>query len=206
MHPARCWRAPSARDRPAAAVALTRWSALSATGTAETSLDRLRQQRRLVEAPRPQPPPMQRHRHQRVGAFKQLAAGARHPLAGGRREVEPVAVFQRMHQCARDLVVAHRSARPVVCRRIGDRLHGENARAGVVHERDAEPLAIGRCDQRQLGPARGAQAAAADQLAAGRTERRQRHVERRGSARNGAARRPNRETFASVPDSDMAVR
>ena len=172
-------RARSACDRPTCcAVALTRLSAVVGDGDAGLLRDRLGQQRRLVEAARPQPPPMQRHRHQRIGLVQQFAAGARHPAAHGGREIEPVAVFQRMHQRARDLVVAHRGARPVVGRRVGDRLHRQHARAGIVGERNAEPLAIGRRDERELRPAGRAQAVAADRLAAGRAERRQRDIER----------------------------
>ena len=53
---------------------------------------------------------MQRHRHERVGAVEQFRAGARHPAAEQRREIEPVAILEGMHQRARDVVVAHRRA------------------------------------------------------------------------------------------------
>ena len=87
------------------------------TGTPLMLGDRAGQRRRLVEAPRPQPPPMQRHRQQRVGVGQQLAAGARHPAAHHRRQIEPVAIFEGQHQRARDVVIAHRGARAVIGRR-----------------------------------------------------------------------------------------
>ena len=114
----------------------------------------LGEQRRLVEPPRPLPAPVQRHRHQRVGLAQERAPGVRHPAAHGGREVEPVAVFEGMHQRARDLVVAHRGAGAVIGRRIGDRLHRQDAGSGIVGERDAEPLAVGRGDERELVPSR----------------------------------------------------
>ena len=143
------------------------------------------QRRRLVETPRPEPSPMQRHRQQRVGVGEQFAAGARHPAPHHRRQIEPVAVFEGQHQRAGDVVIAHRGARAVIGRRIGDRLHRQQAGAGIVGERDAEPRAIRRLDQRQFRPAGRAQAdAVAERLAAGRAQRRQRHVE--GKAQRGA--------------------
>jgi len=65
---------------------------------------------------------MQRHGDQRVGLSQQLAAGACHPLAEHGREIEPVAVFERVYQFARDVVLTHRGARPVVSGRVGDHL------------------------------------------------------------------------------------
>jgi ComF family protein len=57
---------------------------------------------------------MQGNRDERIGVGQQFAAGARHPAPHGRGEVEPVAVFQRMHERPRDIVVAHRGAGPVI--------------------------------------------------------------------------------------------
>ncbi len=121
---------------------------------------------------------MQRYRNKCVRIRQQLAPGPRHPASHGGREVEPVAVFQCMHERPRDIVVAHRGAGPVIGRRIGDRLHRKDAGAGVIGKRNAEALAIGRRDQRKLRPARRAEAVAANRLAAGRAERRQRNIQR----------------------------
>ena len=93
--------------------------------------------------------------------------------------------LKRVHQRAGDVVIAHRGARPVIGRRIGDRLHRQQAGAGIVGEGNAKPRAIRRLDQRQLRPAGGAQPdAVAERLAAGRAQRRQRDVER--DAQRGA--------------------
>src|SRR5690349_24982342 len=48
--------------------------------------------RRLVEAARPLPVPMQRNRDERIGSGQQLAPGARHPPRQQRRKSNPVAV------------------------------------------------------------------------------------------------------------------
>ena len=82
--PAHSARARHCDSPTCCAVALTRLSAASATGTPLSCAIALAQQRRLVEAARPQPPPVQRHRHQRVGVRQQLAPGARHPAAHDR--------------------------------------------------------------------------------------------------------------------------
>jgi hypothetical protein len=43
---------------------------------------------------------MQRHRHQRVGFGQKLAAGLADPASHHRRQVQPVAIFERMDQGA----------------------------------------------------------------------------------------------------------
>ena len=176
--------ARSACDRPTCcAVALTRLSAASATATPLSCAIALASSADWLKRRAHSRRQCSGTGIERIGVRQQFAPGARHPAAHGGREVEPVAVFQRMHQRARDVVVAHRGAGPVIGRRIGDRLHRQHARAGVVGERNAEPLAIGRRDQRELRPARRAQAVAADRLAAGRAKRRQRHVQRAAEKR-----------------------
>ncbi len=145
--------------------------------------DDLGEQGRLVEPPCPLAAPMQRHRHHGIGIGDELTAGIRHPAPHGGREIEPIAVFQGMDEGAGDVVVAHRRARPVVGRRIGDRLHRQQTRPAVERERNAEPLAIGRRDERKLRPAGRAQAWVADRLAAGGAEVRQRDVDRVAQSR-----------------------
>src|ERR1700722_19322946 len=68
------------------------------------------------------------------------APGLRYHASHYRAEFEPVAVFQRMDQGARYLVEPHRGASAVIGRRVGDGLHGQDARTRVIHERNAEPL------------------------------------------------------------------
>ena len=118
--------------------------------------DGCRQHGRLVEAPRPKPAPMQRHRHQRVGLGQQLAAGLADPASHHRRQIEPIAIFERMDQGARNLVETHRGAGAVIGRRVGDGFHGQDARTRVIDEGNAEPLAIGPGDEREFRPARRA--------------------------------------------------
>ena len=111
-------------------------------------------------------------------SLQQLAARIGHPAAKRRRDVEPVAVFQRMDQRARHVVESHRRARPRIGRRIGDRLHRQDAGARIIGERNAQPLAIGAGDEIQFRPAgRTQRTGIAHRLAAGRAERRQRDIE-----------------------------
>ena len=121
--------------------------------------------------------PVQRHRHERIGIAQELLACTCHPAPDHRREIHPVAVFERVDQRARDIVVAHRGAGALIGRRFGDRLHRQDAGAGVIRKGNAETRAVRRCDEGELAPAGGAEAAVGHQIAAGRAERRQRHVE-----------------------------
>src|SRR5215475_2354313 len=81
-------------------IAVQRYAALARDDSSERA--------RLIEAAAPCPPPMQRYRDQHIGAIEQLAPRARHPAAHDGRKVSAVLVFQRMHQRARHLVIAHR--------------------------------------------------------------------------------------------------
>src|SRR2546423_9652052 len=56
--------------------------------------DALRQNRRLIIAPFPQPPAMQRHRSDHVRLSQQRASGAFQPACEGRRPVEAVAMLE----------------------------------------------------------------------------------------------------------------
>ena len=140
--------------------------------------DHLGEQRGLVEPPRPLAPPVQRHRQEQIGLPCEVAARMRHPAAHDRGEIEPVGIFQGVHQGAGGVVETDRRACPGIGRRVGDRLQGEDPGARIERKRNAEPLAIGRRDEGELGPAGGAQALAGDRLAAGGAELRQRHAER----------------------------
>ena len=167
------------RDSPICCwVGRTRRSASDGQFDAGLPFDHPRQRAGLVVAPAPAAPPVQRHRDQHVGLAEQFAAGPRHPAAHRGREIGAVLVFQRMHQRARDVVIAHRGAGARIGRRIGDRLHRQQIRSGIVDEGNAEPRAIGRRDERQFGPALRADAFAGDRFAAGDAQRRQRDVER----------------------------
>ncbi len=167
------------RDSPTCcSVGRTRRSASDAHFDAGLPLDDARQRAGLVVTAAPAPPPVQRYRNQHIGLAEQFPAGARHPAAHRRRQIGAVLVFQRMHQRARDVVIAHRGAGARIGRRIGDRLHRQQAGAGIVDKGNAEPRAKRRRDERQFRPAGGADAFAVDRLAAGDAQRRQRDVER----------------------------
>jgi hypothetical protein len=88
-----------------------------------------------------------------------------------------------MDKRARNVVETHRGARAMIGRRIGDRFHRQNARAGIVGEGNAEPLAIGPGDEREFRPAGRTEAASLDRFAAGRAQRRQSKIERRARQR-----------------------
>ncbi len=177
--------------------------------------DDLAELRRLVEAPRPLPAPVQRHRDDGVGLGEQFAAGIGHPAPHHRGEVEPVAVFEGVHELLGDVVVADRGPRPLVGRRIGDCRGREPTRSIVwwsVLEREggAEPGAIRRRDEAKLAPASRAQAGAVHGLAAGGAVLRQRHVghePQRGPQHVGqSAKTPDRDLARSqLPLHDVSV-
>src|SRR4029079_1922421 len=83
-----------------------------------------------------------------------------------------------MHTRARDGVTAHRGAGALVRRWVGDRLHRQQFRAGIVDKGNAEPRTERLSDERQFRPACRANTLAIDRLAAGNAQRRQRDVER----------------------------
>jgi hypothetical protein len=120
---------------------------------------------------------VQRNRNERVGFGEDFTPGAADPAAHHRREVEPVPIFEGMHQDARYLVEAHRGAGAVVGRRISDGFHGQDAGAGVIDEGNAKPLAIGSGDEGKLRPAGRTEPLAFHRLAADRAQARQSDIE-----------------------------
>ncbi len=115
-----------------------------------------RERGRLIEAARPQPAPMQRHRDQRVGFGENFASRLADPASHHRRNVELVAIFEGMNERPRNLVEAHGGASALIGRRVGDRCHRQDARTRVIGERNAKTLAIGTGDEGELRPARRA--------------------------------------------------
>ena len=87
-----------------------------------------RQRAGLVVAAAPAAPPVQGHRHQHIGLVEQFLPRPRHPAAHRGRQIGAVLVFQRMHQRAGDVVIAHRGAGALVGRWVGDRLHRQQFR------------------------------------------------------------------------------
>jgi hypothetical protein len=53
-----------------------------------------------------------------------------------------------LYQRTGDIVIAHGGARQVVSRWIGNRLHRQQAGAGIVGKGDSEPRAVGWLDKR----------------------------------------------------------
>jgi hypothetical protein len=136
--------------------------------------NRVRERCGLIEPARPQPAPMQRDRHERIGIGGEFPPGTRHPAAHHGRKIEPVAVFEAVHQFARDVVVTDGGAGAIVGGRVGDRLRRQEPRTGIVGEGNAETRAVGRLDEMQFRPAFRAQGSAiAQRHAAGGAQRRQ---------------------------------
>ena len=130
---------------------------------------------------------MQRHRNQCVGLAEKFVPSPTDPVAHHWCKVKPVAIFECVHQRARNLVETHRCASAIIGRRVGNRLHRQDARSGVIDEGRAQPLAIGSRNERQFGPACRTQPAALDRLTARRTKWRQREIEHAPQHRMGDA-------------------
>ena len=60
-------------------------------GDAGEPAHRAREQGRLIEAPRPQPRAVERHRHDQIGIGEQLGSGGREPAPEQRQALMPVA-------------------------------------------------------------------------------------------------------------------
>ena len=99
-------------------------------------------------------------------------------------EVEPVAIFESMHERSRNLIEPHRGAGTIVSGRIGNGFHRQYARAGIVDEGRAEAFTIGPRDEGQLRPARWTQTAALDWLTARSAKRRQSEIEHATQSRS----------------------
>jgi len=98
-------------------------------------------------------------------------------------KVKAVGIFKAVNQRAGNFVESHCGAGAMVGGRVGDGLHGHDARAGVIHEGNAKPHAIGAFNEGKLRPACRAETAAFDWLAAGGAQRRQSEVERGAQCR-----------------------
>jgi hypothetical protein len=83
-----------------------------------------------------------------------------------------------MHQCPRYVIEADGGAGTLVGGRVGDRLHGKDAGAGIVDKGNTEPFAIRPADEGELRPAGRAESFALDRLAADCAQARQSEIER----------------------------
>jgi hypothetical protein len=64
---------------------------------------------------------VERHRNDHVDVGEEFAAGADHPVCHEGGEIEPIAIFEAMHQIAGNLVESRDRPAPPERRRIGDR-------------------------------------------------------------------------------------
>ena len=85
---------------PSGTVARVRCSASGHRRHARQARERPGQQRGLVVAPRDQPAPVQRHRHNHLGFAQQRRPGARHQRRQRRGVFGAVAIFERQHDAA----------------------------------------------------------------------------------------------------------
>ncbi len=139
--------------------------------------DRMRQHRRLIEAPRPEPRCVERHRHDKVGFGEKLGASLLQPAAEEWQTFVPIPVFEALDQLAHGRGIARDGARPVVQWGLGDGGGGEKRRAGIVRKRHAEPVAHGWRNEVDLGKAGAAdEPVLADARPADDADRRQKKV------------------------------
>ncbi|MNT52155.1 hypothetical protein D3C72_1891660 [compost metagenome] len=96
---------------------------------------------------------MQRHRDDRVGGSDGAVARPHHPLRHHWRKIGAVAIFQSMHELARDAFVDGNGAQAVEDRRIGDRLGRHRSLPVVMGKWQAEDFAVRSLDQLKCRPA-----------------------------------------------------
>ena len=164
-------RSPQPKPDLLARSTLTRRTRAGANGLPRQRGDGAGQLGRLVEAPREEAPPVQRHRHDDIGLGDQLGAGPQHPACHPRREVGAVVVFQALHHLARDAGIGDRRTRPLEGRRVGDRLGRQETLAHVVRERRAHHRAPWPLEEAELRPAGAAQRAGLARPAGGSRRR-----------------------------------
>ena len=143
---------------------------------------------------------MQRNRHDARRHPPADPAGARHPAAHGGCEIEPVAIFEGMHQRAGDVVIAHGGAGAADRRAdrrspasTGCRGRDRRRRECRAARRRAARWARASTSRRRTGRR------SADHIAAGRAERRQRDIERQPQRRAQRPREAPRAWRARVP-------
>lgn len=117
-----------------------------------------REQRRLVVAPRPQPPAMKRHRRDDIGVSDQICPCPRHPGGEGGRAVGPVRMLEADNKAATCVVIALHRAGALVQ---GTARKACATEAGGTDGADLERIAAGRAhrgrDEAHLLPTGAAQ-------------------------------------------------
>jgi hypothetical protein len=109
-------------------------------------------------------------KHSIVDRCRRWAPRVCHPAPHHWCKVQPIAIFQGMDECPGDVVVSHCSARTPIGRGVGEGFHRKKSRPRFEGKWNAQPLAIGRRYEGELGPAACAQARPLHRLAARRTE------------------------------------
>lgn len=105
--------------------------------------DRPRQKRRLVEAAPPQPPAVQRHRHQQYISLQDTSAGTQHLPGHHRRQMLAVTVLKTEQRRASRAAIDQRRPRTGIAWRLGQTLSTQRARATINLERQAATAAHG---------------------------------------------------------------
>jgi hypothetical protein len=111
------------------------------------------QQGRLVEAPSPEPQPVQWHRRDQVGIHHQFTSRPRQPASEGRRTMGPVAMLEAGDQITADIVVEKHRTRSL---ENGPRPHtgpAQGIRAMIAGKRHPAGLTERGGDKRRAIPA-----------------------------------------------------
>lgn len=115
----------------------------------------LRHQRGLIEAAPPQPPSVQRHRHQDIGIGGDQAA---HMAGHGFGIGSPPPIFQPQRDRSRDIAISDGRAHPGMARRRGNTSGAADIIASIIRQRQIAACAPWRRDEMQLAPAGGTKA------------------------------------------------
>src|SRR4051812_43131941 len=147
--------------------------------TAGRARQRTGDQGGLVVAPLPDPPAVERHRHEQ-GLRVRLQPAA-HEAREGLGHSGPAAIFELEGDGAGDLAISDGGAQAVERRRLGEAAAALRLRAGAERERQAATGAAGVGEELELRPAVEAEIARfRDDRPAGGATRRQREIDRRG--------------------------
>jgi len=154
----------------------------------------------LVEAPREEPAPRQRHRNDDLGVEEKLAASLNKPSAEQATHVMAVVELERVNEGADSPRMRGDGTRPVVGRRSGKSGSRDHDAARIERERHAEPIAQRGTDELDAAPAGGTKGImVAQRLSADEADGRHDEVGHRlESAVNEAGRRADATRILAV--------
>ena len=127
-------------------------------GQPRLARQRPRQKRGLVEPPRQQPHPVQRHRRDDRAGGEKRRGGAGEPFARRARRVVPVAMLERQHQPPPVGLIAQRGAPSRPWPRDAQAFVAMHLCAALARKRDAAQIADQPGDEGRIAPAGTAQA------------------------------------------------